>query len=438
MGWLLQMIAYWFRFLVVGLAFQVSAPGDTPPPLAFSDIADDRQTYHVYDFETEEITTIPRVARGSVPPTQGGFSVPPAEFQYRSPHDPEVQFLFVDESDPATEILEYEYTMYRLREDGERTLVANGVNFFLNEDWSQDGQYVYLRADHVVDVGFTTLYQYNVYAETLTPLLSGRIGLRDCDPFSGWCIAVQFNDDDSRLIYALDKNSGTLQEIETLPPAPYFFGWQQDAPEVYYSVPTEDGTSIHAYNYETDTLDEAALLNIAGTSSHIMPSPDRRWLLAVIGIEEENRSALMVVEPETSEVVFTIESYRSFYPIPEGWLPSGDAFFYSITDGEEAEIRVTQIPSGLTRILATLEATLDRFFYDQAVSPDGWWLALSELNYREDQTFISVLALDGSMPLTPVLVDPPPTENLLCVGWYDEATYANGTAYLCDVFLGEG
>jgi hypothetical protein len=433
------MIVHWFLLVVLWLIFQTSAPSETPPPLAFSDIVDDEQTYYVYDFETEEITTIPRTARGSVPPTQGGFSVPPAEFQYRSPHDPEVQFVFVDESDPATDILEYEYTLFRLRENGERTLVAPGVNFFLNDHWSQDGQYVYLRADHVVDAGFTTLYQYDVYAKTLTSLLRGRVGLRDCDPFSGWCIAVQFNDDDSRLIYALDKNNGELQQIETLPRAAYFFGWQQDAPEVYYSVPTEnERTSIHAYNHETETLNEVASVNIGGTSSHIVPSPDRRWLATVIGIEEENRSLLVVVDAETSDVVFTIDPYRSFYPISEGWLPSSDAIFYAVTDGDEVEIRVTQIPSGLTRILATLEATPDSFFYDHAISPDGWWMALSTLSYREDETVISVLALDGSMPLTPVLIDPPPTENLVCVGWYDDTVYTTGTAYLCDVFLGEG
>ena len=153
--------------------------------------------------------------------------------------------------------------------------------------------------------------------------------------------------------------------------------------------------------------------------------------------EAELRSQLVVVDSQTSEVVFSIDDYNPI-SISVGWLPSGDAIYYSALNDDEAEVRVTRIPSGLTRILATIENPRDTFLYDTAISPDGWWLALSQLNYREDQKIISVLALDGSTPLTPVLVDPPPTENLLCVGWYDEATYANGTAYLCDVFLGEG
>ena len=259
------MITHWVRLIILWMAFQVSALGETPPPLAFSDIVDDEQTYYIYDFETEDVTTLPRMARGSVPDFQSGFSTPPEEFEYRSPHDPEVRFVFVDESDRVTEIAEDGYAMYRLRENGERTLIATGADFFLNEYWSQDGQYVYLHANSIENVDASTLYQYDVYAETLVALLQGQVGLGNCDPYSGWCIASQFNEDDSRIIYALDKNSSVIQEIENHARGRNFYAWQRDAPEVYYSASLEDApTSIHIYNYETDTLNEVAQLEIVG------------------------------------------------------------------------------------------------------------------------------------------------------------------------------
>lgn len=412
------------RFLV-----QAQSDESVPPPLAFSSLRVDDQEYHVLDFASGEMTTIPRldVADDSSDIFILAPDLPP-EVILQSPFQQREQVKFINETTSPPENVGY--TIYRVQPDGTLWHVADRGFPATPLEWSADGRYVYFEADRTTE-GRVTLYQLEFDSTTLTPLLSGNRFDYNCHPNGLWCL-VRYQITPERNspveIALLETNSGQLWQLGRIQPVHEWVRWRGTIPAFIYLAYVDDQHSaIHQYNFEAHTDTQLGTVD-SGAIALLIWSPDLRWL----AVTDYQAVFVMDTQAENSPPQ---RISADLAPVAETFLHWSDnqhLFFDHTLRRENAPTQyhyyTVNVGQGALQAVARIDTTSR--IIDDAWTPDGRWLALS---FSDAASQNALYLLDGlaRRPLQAIAVPFPP-EDAICLGWESESVYSVGQAYLCD------
>lgn len=434
-GFLLSLITF-------SLAIRGYAQTDVvPPPLAFSNWDTDEQEYRVIDFASGEVTTIPRT--GGISRMKPFYESPiPKEALSISPYDETIKILFINESYWGVASLEGN-GVYRIFPNGERKLL-NEAGFPLYPlEWSPNGRYFYFRGD--VNQIAKKLFQYDLYTETLTPILeSPQVVYAECNPAAEWCTLQSYNSPDSfeaAHLYLLNTNTGDVRFI-SLHKSYYFteIWWQDDAPTFFYSQRiSEEREVLRLYNYH-DHTDMLISEVDAFLIENLEWSPDHRWLIftAIVGQWQHEMFAVNFESDAYTPRLLTEHTDFSIHTYFNHWQTSDKLFFGLVNAPYEYdlyEFYLSDLSTGQT--LKAAEFSVSGSLIDDVWSPDGRWLALSYGSYG-DSNNLYIVDSHAEVPFieVPVNYDPP---YVICVGWYTPKILLSGEANLCDdVYMGIG
>jgi serine/threonine protein kinase len=202
----------------------------------------------------------------------------------------------------------------------------------------------------------------------------------DGETFQIWTMKV-FQKEDGTLV------AGEQKQLTFDAGSKYYPNWSPDGSQIIFSADTLDPVNkIDLYTIEPDGSNLSNVITIPGNQTEAAWSPDGQWIAFTTDNRSDGIKQLMVVRPDGSELTRISGDKQEFSP---EWSPMMDRLVFVMPSASLRYLWMRDPANDFADLERDMFYMRITFIGDPAWSPDGAWMAYTNVQGRTQDIFLT-------------------------------------------------